>query len=64
MRPNFRLRKRLSLKRPDPDELAGDFDEHLVIAGLEHVEPEEPPPFWWICLAFNSSACWLWMAFA
>ena len=32
--------KRFAIEEADADELAGDFDEHLVIAGLEHVEPE------------------------
>ena len=42
MRPKlFRFGKRLVIEEADPDELAGDFDEHLVIAGLEHIEPKD-----------------------
>ena len=41
LRPKFLgFGKRFTIEEADPDELAGDFDEHLVIPGLEHVEPE------------------------
>ena len=42
MRPKlFGFGKRLVIEETDPDELAGDFNEHLVIAGLKHVEPKD-----------------------